>query len=115
MVVEDEWVEGEADAQSPLHHSIAAVLPHLPDCSAPLEHGSQWCESLYCSVLGLGCCGSLGAALSHQWRSGPVYLTIKMHQGENMNVDYIAGCKAADMQRLQDGWIYQGHFWVNAW
>lgn len=133
VVVEDEWVEGEADAQSPLHHSIAAMLPHLPDCSAPLEHGSQWCDSLYCSVLGLGCCGSLGAALSRQWRSGPVYLTVKMHQGENMkilftvknygrfhssysaNVDYIAGRKAAAMQRLRDGWIYHGHFWVTAW
>jgi hypothetical protein len=24
-------------------------------------------------------------------------------------------CVATDMQRLQDGWLYQGLFWATAW
>ena len=72
----DESVAGEADAQSPLRHLAKAMLSHLPDCGGLLEHGSQWDESpTYCSVLGLGCCGSLGVILPQHWRSEPACST----------------------------------------
>lgn len=74
--VVDELAEGEADAPSPLHHSAKAVLSHPPDCGGLLEDGSLWGESpTCCSVLGLGCCGSLGVILPQQQRSEPACLT----------------------------------------
>jgi len=74
--VADELEEGEVDAQSPLHHLEEAALSHLPDCGGLSEHGRPWCElPTYCSVLGQGCCGSLGVILPQQWRSEPACST----------------------------------------